>query len=1383
MRRQTRNLSLQRIRIIIVFPNIAETVTQPNVPYNIPASTSNNNSNCKYYVSKLVVPNPVAPTNHSESINIATDHTLRNPYHNTHSNNYKKPATDNDLLFRETINTANINIPVKCIAVPLVFPAHVKVSIVADDGSNINCINGEIAEQYREFLREEKSDFQVRTGSGYMLCKQYLPVYTKVNGTLVHNKFYVVNDLPYQWLMGRSLLHVLGYRLRKLDTDVYHHQAEELDYLEDDDWIFETYPVDNVNSTQATKPLAQENLKFDEKLSQEQIDFLLQLTLDYNSIVSKHEFDVGCIPGVEFRVELTDENNIVPFAGPEYPHPAIHTAEIERQLRGLRKRRFISRSTSAWRAPTFIVSKKTGDARVVFDFRGLNKLTKRMRFGLASTEQLFAKFKGKDWITSLDVKSGYWNIPVAPEHRERLAFVFNGALYEWNVMPFGPTNAPSYFQYTMSKMFEDLPFVVVYMDDITVCSDSWVEHQLHLRQVFDVFKKYNIKLRLDKCFFCCNEVQYLGVLINKYGISPTVKYRSKVFEMPQPTTKKQTQRFLGLVNYLHKFIPELHKFIGPLVHLTHKNVPFRWTQECNAAFVAIKHKVMNAKFLMHPDPKKEFYVVADASMYGIGGMLAQLNDDGVLQPVEFSSKIFSTTQQNWHVSEQEIYAVVHLIEKWTHHLRDRKFTVYTDHKNLQELFNRAKNFRAGKLYRWAVRLQSYTFDARYIRGSSNNFADYLSRDGLGLNEVIDANSDEDTTDIVRSYINTLIRQAISKEVLYQEAQPNIVVTADASGQSQTNRSVIDHSCEDMEMLVFGEGELLTNNTVHVRRSKRLAAKRKAEEHVINSSPAVQRYMAKRLGRKVTADEVQTERERCRPTAVDVNPVLTDEDINESYEFSDITVPIRDRYATSELTTELLLAKQSNDPLLASIMSYLRDGSIELLGDMPWYVRKNVQSKRYSLDINGLLIFDTGEHNKRVVAPSSLYNSILSNAHDAVHHGGWKMCKHIEQHYYWINLQRDCDLWATSCDNCQKSKHRTIKKHGFMQLFSATRPFQLLSIDIVGPLPETAEGYRYIVTMMDKFSRYCMLIPCGDVHALTVVRALEEWHTYFGAPEAILSDNGPQFTSYIWDAWNAGAKTDVKLTTTYHPQCNGQIERLHRWIKERLRLISADLGFNFSDPDCDANWSHYLPIIQHTYNTTPNRMTTFSPNEIIFGERLRTAMDDALNVPHIDRTPAEYIEYIQNRQAIVRGVAANKQADYDKIRKRAYDKKRHCTCKFSVGDFVLHNYASRFVGNARKFSPLYIGPFEVIKIMNDGVNMKLREIANPSNVFNTHIDHIKSYNAAPPPLEMLLAYVANEMPRSTRVSSNSMRNVNKDEIPRDRQHIYNSLWMLSQQQEM
>ena len=223
----------------------------------------------------------------------------------------------------------------------------------------------------------------------------------------------------------------------------------------------------------------------------------------------------------------------------ENPHNILHIEEIERQLEYLTQKGFISKSTSPWRFPTFIVPKKNGEARIAFDYRLLNAITKRISYPLPSIQSLIEKFKGKNYISTIDIKSGYWHIPIRPIDQCKTAFVFNNELYEWKVMPFGPTNAPAYFQKVMHDVFGDLDFVSVYMDDITVYSESPKQHQLHLQTVFKRLQEYGIKIRPDKCKFAQQSVEYLGFNVDGTGVSVTPRYKDKIQNIPVPQTKKQ----------------------------------------------------------------------------------------------------------------------------------------------------------------------------------------------------------------------------------------------------------------------------------------------------------------------------------------------------------------------------------------------------------------------------------------------------------------------------------------------------------------------------------------------------------------------------------------------------------------------------------------------------------------------------------------------------------------------------------------------------------------------------------------------------------------------------------------------------------------------------
>ena len=207
---------------------------------------------------------------------------------------------------------------------------------------------------------------------------------------------------------------------------------------------------------------------------------------------------------------------------------------------------------------------------------------------------------------------------------------------------------------------------------------------------------------------------------------------------------------------------------------------------------------------------------------------------------------------------------------------------------------------------------------------------------------------------------------------------------------------------------------------------------------------------------------------------------------------------------------------------------------------------------------------------------------------------------LSQRFWWPQMRDDVKIMIDTCYSCQsvKGERESPFKSGKIKTFSQKQPFELISIDICGPLPMTEKGNRYIVSMIDKFSRFCLLVPVQDVKTNTVINAYERWVSLFGPPRAILSDNGPQFISDVFKAYNKELKIKQRFSTPFYPESNGQVERLQRWIKERLTLISIDLGMNFIDGD--DNWDDYVSLIQHSYNSTANSITSYSLIHIIFG---------------------------------------------------------------------------------------------------------------------------------------------------------------------------------------
>ena len=332
-----------------------------------------------------------------------------------------------------------------------------------------------------------------------------------------------------------------------------------------------------------------------------------------------------------------------------------------------------------------------------------------------------------------------------------------------------------------------------------------------------------------------------------------------------------------------------------------------------------------------------------------------------------------------------------------------------------------------------------------------------------------------------------------------------------------------------------------------------------------------------------------------------------------------------------------------------------------------------------------------------------------------------MMNTIGEYYWWIGIRESIYLYCLSCDTCQKVKKGKRHKYGYIKTQKSTKPFETVSIDICGPYPSTADGYRYNITIIDRFSKYCMIIPSKQIKTINVLLALQKWITYFGPPLYLLSDNGPQFISEIYKHFNKLNNTKLHFATTYHPETNGQIERLHRFINERIAMVMVDNKLEYDQ--CD--WNEYMDIIQYTYNNQINRMTNFKPSNIILGY-IRNIHDN--NDPLPPKSVNEYIEWINNRRKIIWNKVRSVQQKYNIQRNKAMnDGKREKLVPFQVGDWVLYDIQSKLQGVEKKWRPTWIGPFEIKFIDNDKKWVKLEEVANPFNMVKANIDHIKLYH--------------------------------------------------------
>ena len=860
----------------------------------------------------------------------------------------------------------------------------------------------------------------------------------------------------------------------------------------------------------------------------------------------------------KFSVKLKEGAQFVAMVPRRVSEPVLQ--EIKKQIAEMLEMGVIEPSSSPWAFPLVMV-KRAGSSklRMAIDYRLLNQMSVPYPYGMQDMHETLDALVGKRFYWSVDISSYYWQIELAEEAKELTAFVLpGGKKYQFTRIPFGLRSAPAWAQQQLKETLQADPTtssLVNYLDDINFGSDDADECVDQFEKLLKFCIKHNIKLKREKCMLGVPAIKALGCVVNAAGKWIDPDRVLALLKLPAARCVKELKSLLGSFGFVRQWLCNAATICAPLTDLLRKQANFRWGPAQDQALEALKREVESSSCLGQLDPKLPIYIRPDASNIGCAAVLFQMikvTENGVEierpRAIAYTSRRFSPAEMRWSTAEGEAFAIKHAFCRFQSLIQGLPVIVESDHANHRFLYN-AKT--SAKIQRWRMFLEQFTYEIRHLSGSKNEISDGLSRLHM-RNLIATAPTDaeaalERTKGIITS--STHLEGAAIAEQPFSSDDPDDIDCDGEGGQD-----------EALFQAIRGMPEYTSCN-----------------------------LKWKAMPEKLTSDgwwEIEpTESASAQAAAAEWKELEDDE-------------------STIEGATDLERKLQATYGNGFNLLKKSGCSQAEILSREP----VSIEGSRQAGDRRGLgagnrqwarLNVEVGEEAEEVVR-----SKIRQVHNDRVGHlGKLRTYRRLRKlpGFPWNQpteaLHKGVVEWCEGCLTCQKIWSLRGRPGRPTGAIIRQRPFTEISIDLVVLTHEDRDGNKFILNVMDSFSRFSELFPLKVGDAESVAEALFAVYNRYGHPRVLRADGAKAFHGSVLKSLNRMLGVENHMTLAYSPYQNGQNERQNQEIGRHLRaLVLGDvLGTNSRN-----RWGVLCSAAQRILNNTVHGDLMATPNELLLG---------------------------------------------------------------------------------------------------------------------------------------------------------------------------------------